>query len=124
MLFRSGSISRLLESYRYNTGLNYVSGMVRFLLNDFDNRDGRLRLESALKQISRYDEIEKVEILEKTLEICKESNIENKEDLSQLLCTYYPNMKIFIYGSLKDNYSLLLIIEESNKRLQKIGGIV
>lgn len=119
-----GSISRLLESYRYNTGLNYVSGMVRFLLNDFDNRDGRLRLESALKQISRYDEIEKVEILEKTLEICKESNIENKEDLSQLLCTYYPNMKIFIYGSLKDNYSLLLIIEESNKRLQKIGGIV
>ena len=77
--------------------------MVRFLLNEFDNRDGKPRLESALKQISTYDEKEKVKILEKTLEICKESKNENKEDLSHLLCTYYPTKKISIYDSLKDN---------------------
>ncbi len=118
-----GSLSRLLESYRYNTGLNYVSGIVRFLLGEFNNRDGKPRLESALKQINKYEEEEKIEILNKTLEICKDSRSENKEDLSELLCDYFPDEKVSIYDSLKDNYSLLLIIEESKDRLQNIGGM-
>ncbi|NBI06106.1 DEAD/DEAH box helicase [Senegalia massiliensis] len=117
-----GSLSRLLESYRYNTGLNYISGIVRFLLDEFDNQDGKYRLESALGQIDKYKKDEKQKILKRTLKIGKIAKKENKEDLSELLCEYYPNNIIDIYESLEDNFSLLKVIKNSKERIQKIGG--
>ena len=118
-----GSLSRLLESYRYNTGLNYVSGIVRFLLGEFENVDGKSRLESALKQIVTYDKEEQTKILFETLDICSVPE-NNKEELSELLCTYFKYEKIHIHSYLQDNYSLLLIVDESNNRLQKIMGMI
>jgi ATP-dependent DNA helicase RecQ len=118
-----GSITRLLESYRYNTGLNYISGMVRLLLGEFENQDGRYRLDLAFNQIIKLDDIEKVEILENTLEIGKEGNTQVKENLSEFLLQYYPNQKVKVYNSLQDNYSLMKILGDSNKTLQKVGGL-
>lgn len=118
-----GSVTRLLESYRYNTGLNFISGMVRLLLGEFENQDGRYRLDLAFKQIIKLDDNQKVEILENTLEIGKEGNGQAKESLSEFLLLYYPNQKIKVYNSLQDNYSLMKILGESNKTLQKVGGL-
>ena len=36
-------LSRFLESYENNTGLNVISGIIRLLLNDYDDSDGRKR---------------------------------------------------------------------------------
>ena len=44
-------LSRFLESYHNAPGLNFVSGVVRFLINDFDDTDGRERLLLALEYI-------------------------------------------------------------------------
>ncbi len=52
------SLSRFLESYRNNFGLNFLSGFVRLKLDDYENSDGRDRLETTLKDINSYIESE------------------------------------------------------------------
>lgn len=47
------SISRFLESYRNNTGINFLSGFVRLALDQYGDNDGRERFESSLESISR-----------------------------------------------------------------------
>lgn len=42
-------VSRFLESYNDNLGLNFISGMVRLRLGEYDDPDGRARLEATLK---------------------------------------------------------------------------
>lgn len=48
-------LSRFLESYHNNPGLNFVSGMVRAMLNDFNDSDGRIRFENAIKAVAEAD---------------------------------------------------------------------
>lgn len=45
-------LSRFLESYHNSPGLNFVSGIVRLLLDDFEDPDGRMRMESALRVVA------------------------------------------------------------------------
>jgi len=118
-----GSVTRLLESYRNNTGLNYISGMVRLLLGEYDNQDGKYRLELAFSQIIKLDENQRMNILENTLKIGNEGNNKAKENLSELLLQNYPDRKVEIYNTLQDDYSLMQIIGDSNKTLKKVGGL-
>lgn len=117
-----GSLSRLLESYRYNTGLNFISGISRLILNDYDNQDGKMRLESAFQDISNYDEKMKLEILDMTLNLKHLFDEDNIMELSKLLCENYPEHTINIYEKLKDSYSLNINLEDSLKKLKNIGG--
>lgn len=48
-------LSRFLESYHSNPGLNFVSGMVRALLDDFEDADGRTRFEIAVQMLAETD---------------------------------------------------------------------
>ena len=41
------SISRFLESYRNNIGLNFLSGFVRLALNEYENSDGKEQIGRA-----------------------------------------------------------------------------
>lgn len=112
-----GTLGRFLESYRYNTGLNYISGIIRLILDDYDNMDGKQRLEDAFKSIRNYDENIKNEILIFSLDAGKLMDIKNRTYLSMLLCDNFDNT-LEIYESLKDDYSLGVIIEENNKKLE------
>ncbi len=49
-------IARLLESYDKITPLNYVSGITRLRVNDFEHSDGRRRLCMALEEIKEYSD--------------------------------------------------------------------
>ena len=48
IVFMVSSISRYLETYQNNPGLNLLSAACRALLDDFDNADGRNRLNAYL----------------------------------------------------------------------------
>ena len=117
------SLGRFLESYRYNTGLNYISGIVRLILDDYNDLDGRQRLESAFKQIQSYEEKEKNEILEFSLHVGSELSDKNKLYLSELLCANYPD-KLKIYEGLGDEYSLMQIVDETNCKLKNIARMI
>lgn len=116
-----GTLGRFLESYRYNTGLNFISGIIRLMSDEFNNVDGKQRLESAFNQISEYDDYTRNEILEFCLKIGNSLNIENKINLSKILCENYED-KLRIHESLKDEHSLKLIINDMNKKLNVIYG--
>lgn len=45
-------LSRFLESYHNSPGLNFISGMVRALLGEFEDTDGRARFESAIAAVA------------------------------------------------------------------------
>lgn len=116
-----GSISRLLESYRYNTGLNFISGIVRLILDDYENQDGKTRLESAFQQIVDYDQESKLSILDMTLKLKYLFSEKATIELSKLLCEYYPDKVIKIYDEFNDSYSLGITLEDSLNKLKSIG---
>lgn len=91
------SISRFLESYRNNLGLNFLSGFVRLALNEYEDSDGKERFESALEAIRKTfskseqdDFLNRLKILgknlgeEQKLNLCKSISKFNPEKLEQL----------------------------------------
>ena len=62
-------ISRLLESYDKIVALNYVSGITRLRLDEFDNADGKRRLNLALESIAQYSDEDREYLFENTYEL-------------------------------------------------------
>lgn len=60
-------IARLLESYDKIDALNYVSGITRLRLDEFDSTDGKRRLELALESISKYSTDKRTYLFDKTI---------------------------------------------------------
>ncbi|MEH7613753.1 hypothetical protein, partial [Gottfriedia acidiceleris] len=118
------SLTRYLETYRFNTGLNFLSGMIRLLLDDFDQLDGFERLSSAFEQIKEMDQNESKEIITHTLKLGRFINSINREKLSEILCNQFPNNLIEIYDSLQDYTSLNQYLQKSITTIKKLGDSI
>lgn len=70
------SLSRFLESYRNNIGLNLLSSLIRLMLNEFNDTDGKNRLKIAILGIktyySKHDLIKKIKDIIKYVKILKD----------------------------------------------------
>jgi ATP-dependent DNA helicase RecQ len=87
------SISRFLESYRNNIGLNFVSGFVRLVLNEYEDSDGKERFESALLSVKEtFAQGQQIDFLTRLKVLGKHLSEEQKMDLSQSISKYYPEM--------------------------------
>ena len=118
------SLSRFLESYMHNTGLDFISGLLRLWLDDFENIDGRKRLESALKSISEFDESQREIIFKHTLKIGSNFTDKNKNILSELLIEFFRDDShlYHIQNELSDIFSLTLIIHKTTNKLKVINN--
>jgi len=121
------NLSRFLESYQYNTGLDFISGVIRLLINDFENMDGRDRFESSLKQIMKY-QFEAVEyILNKLLIIGKEMAMESKNKLTASIISFYPDDKFIVKKlnqELSDEYTTEILLSGLTFRITKINQLI
>jgi len=117
------NLSRFLESYMYNTGLDLISGIIRLLLDDYENIDGKNRFEGSLENIKKYREEEIESIISNILTIGKNLNKKNKSFLAKSFYKYFPSTQMLqkIYKHLEDNYSLTVILAISNEELKKIN---
>ena len=117
------NLSRFLESYMHNTGLDLISGFLRLLLDDYENADGRNRLESSLEQISHFDFKEIDFILEQLLKIGNELNIKNKNFLAESIYKHFNSYEylMLINNNLEDEYSMATIVEISLDKLKAIN---
>lgn len=115
-------ISRFLESYRNNMGLNIISGFVRLFLDDFYDADGKQRFENALKNIRQvFPENEHTLIIEKMLEIVFNlSNDELKKQFGLSVLQFFPNQVEYLAYQLGIED---LLIEGLSKRLLKLKQI-
>lgn len=117
------NLSRFLESYMHNTGLDLISGLVRLLLDDYGNSDGRDRLETSLEQIQHYESADKEFILEQIFKIGHELSNNNKSYLAESLYKFFNSQEFLlrISKSLGDSYSMATLVEQANKRLKTIN---
>jgi ATP-dependent DNA helicase RecQ len=117
------NLSRFLESYMQNTGLDLISGFLRLLLDDYENADGRNRLESSLEQISHFEQQDIDFILEQILKIGKELNTKNKNFLAESLYKHFSTYEylMLISKSLGDQFSMATIVEISTEKLKTIN---
>ena len=120
-------LSRFLESYENNTGLNVISGIIRLLLNDYDDSDGRKRFEKGLKNIIEYEQNDIDIILNKiiniVIDVAKMDASINKYELVKSIDSVFKDIKIMkkFYDALQDEYSLSIILGFESKRLKGIN---
>ena len=107
----------------YNTGLDMVSGLLRLLLDDYDNADGRSRLEGALEQVKNYPEENRETVINRIIEIGAKCNDKNKNLLSDSLHKVFNSKELLfeLSDSLNDDFSTSTILESINNRLTKIN---
>ncbi len=117
------NLSRFLESYMYNPGLDLISGLLRLWLDDYENIDGRKRLESSLEEVQHFEESQIDFIITQILKIGKELTNKNKNFLAESLYKFF-NDESFLHRILKelgDTFSMATIIENANKKLKTIN---
>lgn len=89
-------LSRFLESYHDSPGLNFVSGMVRLILGDFEDTDGRPRMESALKAVAEAnaDNLMGNGFVQGVLQFLKDANLasELSTEICTLIARYFPSL--------------------------------
>ncbi len=113
------ALMRFLESYRYNTSLNYLSGILALKLDKYNDKLVRDRFNSAFQKINTYDDKKKKEIFNKTIEVGKTLDEKNRDFLAEVLLKYIKKEEL--YDSLKDNVSLELILSEKVSIIKKLG---
>lgn len=103
------SISRFLESYRNNLGLNFLSGFVRLSLNEYQDSDGKQRFESALETIKKtFSKSEQDDFLNRLMVLGKNLNEEQKMELCQSISKFYPEK----LEQLADYYDLAYLLND------------
>ena len=116
-------LSRFLESYMSNVGLNFISGVIRLILDDFDDPDGRNRLTSSLIVINDYSEHDRLKIIEQLLKIITPQLADkNKNELTMTMHEVFDDENILrvLNKHLNDEFSLSTLLEY---KLNKIKGL-
>ncbi len=118
---RLAGLQRYLESYRYNTGLNFLSGILRLYTDSYSGTEGEWRFDEALQNIrENFDDNSQKAIIQETLKIARKMDQNNKDLISKAIITHFPEYTKEIFNKIQDRYSLSLILEEPADRLNRI----
>ena len=117
-------LMRLLEEYPNNTALNLVSGLARYLLDEFKDPDGQIRFERALNQLSKIEnESKKQAIIINILKVGKiQQSDKNRVLLAKCIFKYFDKNKyiVIINKFLNDSYTNYLLMSYANKSINNI----
>ncbi len=114
-------LQRYLESYRYNTGLNYLSGILRLYTDSYKGTEGEWRLDEALLSIKEnLNESSQMKVIYHTLKVAVRFNTANKDLIAEMIIKYFPEYQKVVFEKIKDRYSLSMLLVEPANRLTKI----
>ncbi|WP_422449541.1 MULTISPECIES: RecQ family ATP-dependent DNA helicase [unclassified Endozoicomonas] len=116
-----GSLSRFLESYHNSPGLDLLSGLLRLLLNQFDDADGAPRLKRFLEQTKHHESLWETSLSRFAL-ITDQLTSVQRNQLSEVVCGQVNDPKEFIaiHEALKDEHSALTYLKNFTHRLNRI----
>lgn len=117
-------LSRFLESYLNNSGLNFISGIIRLYDDEFDDADGKARLVNSLEYISYSLEKSESELfIDHVLVIANELKDHQKSQLSEVLYKVFNEKELLkkLHRALNDKFSEHLILLEDLELLKKIN---
>jgi len=127
-------VSRFLESYNDNLGLNFISGMVRLRLGEYDDPDGRARLEATLKvMLDGVENAQTDDFLKKLLEFVRlylrtdeqiiqfcDSILKYREDLRENLADVLQQPSLMNEWIVKEIEEMKSIKEKLYEQLSRI----
>ena len=113
------TLSRFLESYRNNTGLNFISGLIRLVLDEFDDTDGRNRFQAAIKDLgSRFDKADTDLILDKLIKFGHLLDTdEQKAWLSFCIIDAFPDKQDYLASTYRVDFIKLHLYQDNLKKL-------
>ena len=118
------AVSRFLESYQNNVGLNFISGLIRLALDDFNNLDGESRFKRAFESIKNDEKSfptdQQNSILEKLVDLGSYFKTEQKEILCDVIKEYYPEKLEFFAEKFDLPY---LLYDNYRQKLQQIKDL-
>ncbi len=118
---RLAGLQRYLESYRYNTGLNFLSGVLRLYSSSYKGTEGEWRLEEAFQSIKdTMNFIDQRKIITETLKLATHFEINEKDSIAEMIIKHFREYAKEVFNTLKDRYSLSVLLEEPASRLNKI----
>lgn len=119
------SISRFLESYRNNLGLNFLSGFVRLALDEYEDSDGKERFESAIESTKQIFSLqEQSDFIERLKIIGGNLNENQKVELCQSIAKFYPE-KLELFAEYYDlAYLLNDIYSQKLKEVKKLNTLL
>ncbi|MDF7822172.1 DEAD/DEAH box helicase [Runella sp. MFBS21] len=113
------SLSRFLESYRSNIGLNLISGFIRLFLDGYEDTDGKPRLENAISQSKDLLSAKEQDIIiEKMISLGLYLSEENKYKLAKSIIKFYPEKLEFLAEKFNIIYLLGDVLTDKLKSLK------
>lgn len=114
------SLSRFLESYRSNVGLNLISGFICLFLDEYEDTDGKPRLENAILQFKDLFSINEQEIIiDKITDLGLYLSEENKYNLAKSITKFYPEKLEFLANKFDIIYLLADVLANKLKSLKE-----
>lgn len=118
------TLSRFLETYQYNVGLNYISGILDIIRNENYAEDARLK--HALESIKKLKCADRKTIAVNTFRVVgKIGSEEAKERISEVLIRTIDieGLEYDAYKLMNDNYSLSVIVRGAMTSIvRKVGA--
>jgi hypothetical protein len=121
------SMNRMLESYQNSTGLNYLSGLYRLMINDFENVYGKELLLRSLNDIADTNKPlyeHRMKILAATLlHVVPKLSQTQRQVLGEILASYFPERSALasIYETCKVESVLGIYINKATQDLITIN---
>jgi ATP-dependent DNA helicase RecQ len=111
-----------LESYKDNIALNYISGILRLITEQFDDSDGEQRMAASLSRISNFSANEIEAIITKTASLAPLLSDDAKSKLTEILYKHIPDDALLekLNESFQDEYSYKTLLGKIEKKLSKI----
>jgi ATP-dependent DNA helicase RecQ len=114
------ALTRYVESYRDNPGLNYLIGMLTLRLSDIGNTEARERLGAAFDDTDTFDgytDEDRERIFSMTLDFGFLMSDPRREKLAEIMIGRYPTRMKDVYRTLEDKYSLACCLDMSQSEL-------
>ncbi|EDM25788.1 hypothetical protein LNTAR_15267 [Lentisphaera araneosa HTCC2155] len=114
------NLSRFLESYMNNIGLDIISGLTRLVLNDYDNSDGRVRFEVALTNLKSDQNYDSYNIIREIIKVGSFLNDDLKSMLEESIYSIFPEQDVLmeLNKRLGGSFSLTILLENNANRLK------
>jgi ATP-dependent DNA helicase RecQ len=128
VLSLQSNLNRFLESYAANIGLNFISGIVRLLNDDFEDSDGRIRIQSSIdyiKSSNHFSSEDVTEIVKQSCNIIRTFNMKHRNVFSEFLIHNFDsnnNLLFIINEILEDEFSTQFLIQSANYKLTSLNN--
>ncbi len=115
-------LARFLESYKDNPSLNYISGILRLIADQFEDADGERRMASALERISSYELGEIETLVRSTVQLAPLLSEGGRAQFSEIFFKYIPNEDLLeiINEGFGDEYSYKVLLGPLEERLSAV----